>query len=111
MASGMKVSKTLIGDTPRKCARFLLGLDRIHARLMVGLLTGHGTTKHMWFKIRSCRYCGEEEETSIHIICQCPAIAGIRREALGLEYLAPSEVKGIELSKILTLAIKVRLLS
>jgi ribonuclease HI len=82
LASGMNVSKTLIGDTPSKYAKFRLGLDRKHARLMV---TGHGATKHMWYKIGvvrsgSCRYCGEEEETSIHIICQCPAIARTRRE-------------------------------
>lgn len=112
----MKVSKALIESASDKYIEFIMRLDRKHTKLLVSLLTGHGATRYMWYKIGvaksgSCRYCGEEEETSIHILCHCPAIAGKRRETLGLEYPAPDEIKGMELSSVLALALKVRLMS
>jgi hypothetical protein len=34
-----------------------------------------------------CRLCLEDEETSFHIIAECPALAATRRELLGTPFL------------------------
>jgi len=52
------------------------------------LLTGHNTLRrHLYVMGMSnnptCRKCGTEEETSVHILCECEALASLRHAHLG----------------------------
>jgi ribonuclease HI len=52
----------------------LLSFNRTQSRVVIGLLTGHNTLRrHLYVMGLSnnptCRKCGTEEETSIHILC------------------------------------------
>ena len=59
---------------------------RTQMRVVVGLLTGHNTLRrHLHVMGLSndpaCRTCGTEEETSVHILCECEA--SLRHQYLG----------------------------
>jgi hypothetical protein len=40
-----------------------------------------------------CRRCGAEDETSVHILCRCEALASIRHAHLGFFFLEPEDIK------------------
>ena len=67
-------------------------------RVVVGLLTGHNTLRrHLHVMGLSndptCRKCGTEEETSVHILCKCEAFASLRHQYLGSFYLDPEDIR------------------
>jgi hypothetical protein len=39
-----------------------------------------------------CRWCGEEEETSAHILCECDALASLRHTYLVSFFMDPEDV-------------------
>ena len=47
----------------------------------------------------NCRYCEEEEETSVHIIGECPVFVN-RRGILGNFFLNEEEIVELRLNKI-----------
>jgi hypothetical protein len=66
----------------------LLSFNRTQSRAVIGLLTGHNTLiRHLHVMGLSadptCRKCGTEEETSVHILCECEALASLRHRYLG----------------------------
>jgi hypothetical protein len=42
-----------------------------------------------------CRKCGTEDETSVHIMCECEALASLRRTYLGSFFLDPEDIKKV----------------
>jgi len=40
-----------------------------------------------------CQLCKEEEETSLHLLGSCCAVANKRRELFGEHFLGPSEIR------------------
>jgi len=45
-----------------------------------------------------CRRCGaEEEETSVHVLCECEALVTSRHTYLGSFFLDPEDVKSLSL--------------
>jgi hypothetical protein len=71
-------------------ARFL-SLNRTQSRVITGLLSGHNTLRrnlHLMGLSDSplCRRCGAEDETLAHILCECEALASLRRVS-GLLFL------------------------
>jgi hypothetical protein len=65
--------KLISGLSPATKAR-LLSCNRTQSRVVTGLLTEHNTLRsHLYVKGLSnnptCRECGTEEETSVHILC------------------------------------------
>ena len=77
-------------------AEELLNMDRKSIRRVVGAITRHcGLNRHL-HKLRlsatpTCS-CGLEEETGMHIICDCPKFLQLRRRFLGDYFMRPSEV-------------------
>ena len=70
----------------------LLRLDRKNFSGMVQFITGHNYLNRHEALIDSqvdplCRFCLEEEETSFHIIAECPALAVARFNTLGAPLL------------------------
>jgi len=43
----------------------------------------------------SCRRCGTEEETSVHVLCECEALASLRHAYLGSFFLDPENVRSL----------------
>jgi len=41
----------------------------------------------------TCRKCGTEEETSVHILCECEALASPRHTYLGSFFLDPKGIR------------------
>ena len=39
----------------------------------------------------NCRECGPEEETSVHIVCECEAFASLRYIYLGYFFVDPKD--------------------
>ena len=65
----------------------LLSFNRTQTRAVIGLLTRHNTLRrHLHVTGLSndsaCRKCGTEEETSVHILCECEALASLRHQYL-----------------------------
>jgi len=47
-----------------------------------------------------CRKCGTEEETSVHILCECEALASIRHVYLGSLFLDPDDIRELGMGAI-----------
>ena len=41
----------------------------------------------------ACRKCGTEEETSVHILCECEALASLRHQYLRSFFLDPEDIR------------------
>jgi len=82
----------------------LLSFNRIQFRVVIGLLTGHNTLRrHLCVMGLSnnptCRKCGTEEETSVHILCECEDLALHRRIYLG-SFLDPEDIRKLSIGAI-----------
>jgi hypothetical protein len=82
-----------------------LSFNRTQTRSAAGLLTGHNTLRrhlHLLGLVESplCRKYGVKEETSVHILCECEALASLRHVHLGSFFLEPKDIKSINLGAI-----------
>jgi molybdopterin converting factor small subunit len=46
------------------------------------------------------RKCGTEEETSVHILCECEALASLRHKYLGSFFLDPEDIRKLIMGAI-----------
>jgi len=44
--------------------------------------------------------CGAEDETSVHTLCECAALAALRHVYLGSFFLDPEDIKSLSLGAI-----------
>ena len=75
-SDGLKQSKLLINPFSYKEA---LSYSRYELRVLTGFLTGHfGLNYHLRKLALSnttiCRLCLEDDETTLHVLCDCPAL-------------------------------------
>jgi hypothetical protein len=47
-----------------------------------------------------CRKCGTEMETSVHILCECEALAALRYTYLGSFFLDPEDIRVLGMGAI-----------
>jgi len=85
-------------------AKFLT-FNRIQARALTGLLTGHNTLRrHLrllgLLDSPMCRKCGVREETSAHILCECEALASLRHAYLVSFFLELEDIRSLGLGAI-----------
>ena len=83
----------------------LLSFNRTQTRVVIGLLTGHNTLRrhlHIMGLCNDpmCRKCGTEEETSVHILCECEALASLRHAYLGSFFLDPEDIRELGMGAI-----------
>jgi len=45
----------------------------------------------------TCRKCGTEEETSVHILCECEALASLRHAYADSFFLVPEGVRNLSM--------------
>jgi hypothetical protein len=73
--------------------------------VVIGLLTGHNTLRrHLYIMVLSnnpaCRKCGTEEETSVHTLCECEALASLIHTYLGSFFLDPEDIWKLSIGAI-----------
>ena len=83
----------------------LLSFNRTQSRAVIGLLTGHNTLRiHLYVMGLSynpnCRKCGTEGETSVHMLCECEALASLRHAHLGSFFLDPEDIRKLSTGAI-----------
>ncbi len=88
--------------------QFKSKLHRKHYRMLVGFLTGHINLQYMLHKMRraktpSCRRCGAEKETSVHILCEYRLLEKARMQTLAFAGMDPEQIKKARPSGILSL--------
>jgi len=49
---------------------------------------------------RACRICGTEEETSVHILCECKALVSLRHTHLWSFFLDPQDIRKLSIGAI-----------
>lgn len=81
---------------------------------MVQLLTGHNHLnrhKHLLKEVDSpeCRFCLEEEETSEHLLCSCPALMSLRQKAQGTRLTNSTECSQMPFHRLRRSMISLRL--
>jgi len=75
----------------------LLSFNRTKSRAVIGLLIGYNTLRRHLHTMGlsnnlTCRKCGTEEETSVHILGECEVLASLRRRYLGSFFLDPEDI-------------------
>jgi hypothetical protein len=45
----------------------------------------------------TCRKCGTEEETSVHIVCECEVLASLRHKYVGSFFLEPEDIRKLRI--------------
>jgi hypothetical protein len=71
-----------------------LSFKRTQSIVVIGLLTGHNTLRRNLYLMGltnnpSCRRCGTDEETSVHIQRKCKALASLRHAYFGSFFFGP----------------------
>jgi len=79
--------------------------NRIQSKVVTGLLTGSNTLRRHCYIMGLiagflCRRCGAEEETSVHVLLECEALAALWDAYLGSFFLDPEDVKSLSLGAI-----------
>jgi len=87
-AAGCRQAKMFLHGPHKRLSCFSLALKRKQLKLFVGLLTGHiALNRHLTvMKIQTdawCPSCGEEEETSYHLLGKCHANMLARYSIMG----------------------------
>jgi hypothetical protein len=87
----------------------LLSFNRTKCRAVFGLLTGHNTLRrHLHVMGLSddptCRKCGTEEETSVHILCEFEALASLRHSYLSSFFLNSEDIRVLGVGAIWSFA-------
>jgi hypothetical protein len=83
----------------------LLSFKRTQSRVVTGLLTGHNILRrHLYIMGLSnnpiCRKCGTEVEISVHILCECEALASLRHTHLRSFFLDPEDIRKLNIGAI-----------
>jgi hypothetical protein len=83
----------------------LLSFNRTQSRVVIGLPTGHNTLgRHLpimgLYNDPICRKCGTEEETSVHILCECEALTSLRHTYLGSFFLNLEDISVLVMGAI-----------
>jgi hypothetical protein len=82
-----------------KLARFLGNLPRTKLGVLIALTEHVRLNKHLHrmglLSDPTCAACGIEEESALHFICVCPALANLRTQIFGKPILSVSEYEGM----------------
>ena len=101
-------SKILMPKLKHKWRRCILNRTKSQLRVMVQLVTGHANLRRHRFLMNLeespiCE-CGEEEETSIHLLTRCPLQARNRWHYLGRATIKEEDLRNKHISSILRFA-------
>ena len=105
LCSAQRLARELISGPDLATGARLLSFNRTQTRAVIGLLTGHNTLiRHLHVMGLNdnpiCRKYGTEEETSVHILCECEALASLRHAHLGSFFLDPEDIRVLGMGAI-----------
>jgi len=94
--STQRQARELISGPNLATGARLLSFNRTQSRVVI-LLTRHNTFRgHLCIMGLNnnliCKKCGTEEEISVHILCECEALASLRHTYLGSS-LDPEDIR------------------
>jgi len=103
--STQRQARELISDPDPAIESRLLTFNRPQSRVVIGLLTGHNTLRRLLHIMGLCndpicRKCGTEKETSVHILCECEALASLRHAYLGSFFLDQEDKRKLGMGAI-----------
>ena len=98
--STQRQARELISGPSLATKAQLLSFNRKQSRVIIGLLTRHNALRRRLFVTGLssnpiCRKCGTEEETSLHVLCECETLASLRYTYLGSFFLNPEYVMNL----------------
>jgi hypothetical protein len=105
LCSTQRQARELISGPDLVTGARLLSFNRTQTRVITGLLTIHNTLRRHIHIMGLCndpmrRKCGTEEETSVHILCVCEALASLRHAYLGSSFLDPEDIRELGMGAI-----------
>ena len=103
--SAQRQARKLISGPELATTARLLSFNTTQSRVFIGLLTGHNTLRRQLYIIglsnnSICRKCGTVEEISVHILCECEALASLRHTLLGSFFLDPKDKSKLSIGAI-----------
>jgi ribonuclease HI len=106
-SDGAMTAKSLIGPKRKNKLTDVLRLSRNDLSILIGALTGHMSINSFLFKLnltnsKICRFCGEHEETIIHILCRCRTLCGQRRRHFGEDFRIVEQMRKQDYSDIIS---------
>ena len=83
----------------------LLSFNKTQSRIVTGVLTGYNTLRrHLsvmgLINNPTCRKCGTEEDTSVHILCECEALASFGHAHTGTFFLDPEDTMHLSIGAV-----------
>ena len=102
---GIRQSRLLWPNIDKARSRQILLCDRQEYGDIVRLFTGHNNLnrhRHLLKETNSakCRLCLEDEESSEHVLCYCPALGGQRQRLLGTPTIEGSSLNTLPLDGV-----------
>jgi len=95
--STQRQAQELISGPNLATGALLLPFNRTQSRVVIGLLPGHNTLRRhlhiMGLHSNPICRCGTDEETSVHILCECQALASLRHTYLGSFFLDLEDIR------------------
>lgn len=81
----------------------------------IKLFTGHGLFKFHTKTIgtgadATCKFCEEDKEDSLHLLCDCPTLALIRYHHWGIAFLSRDQLVEKGVTELLKLATEAKLM-
>jgi hypothetical protein len=102
LVSGCRQSKNWIKQPCLKLARFLRNSPSTKLGVLIGLLIGTGHVRlnkhlHMMGLLSDPTYatCSIKNESALHFICVCPALANLRNQVFSKPILSVSKYEGM----------------
>ena len=101
-------AKVLLGGLNSYKSKKVLRCSRQKLRILTAVLTGHcALNKHLFVMGRVtdplCPLCQEEDETSFHLLAECPALYNLRIQILGVNSLSAADLSMLGLVDLLAL--------
>ena len=107
-ATAYRQTRLVPPDINHNWGKILISRSRSDIRIITQLVTGHANIQRHRYIMKMednpyCNMCGEEQ-TSIHIITECPGLVGHRTTILGKPIIQVSEIKNLSLCRLVKFA-------
>ncbi|CAB0030967.1 unnamed protein product [Trichogramma brassicae] len=106
-AKGCRQAKLMLGPEPNSdWLRQARNRGREYTKLLTHIITGHGHLRYHGHKIglvsdSTCRWCGADKETPLHLLTACDVAAERRRKWFGDSLPSLEDIRGTKTSRLI----------